>query len=43
MLHVWLIDHPNGPFTTSMMIAPDLFNRLVAKRALERPETVVAD
>ena len=39
MLHVWLIDHPDGPFTTSMMIEPMLLKRLIAKRDRERPET----
>lgn len=42
MLHVWLIDHPEGPFTTSMMIEPKLFQRLVEQRNRERPETRVA-
>ncbi len=42
MLHVWLIDHPEGPFTTSMMLEPRLFHRLVEKRNRERPETRVA-
>lgn len=41
MLHVWLIDHPNGPFTTSMMIAPPLFHNLVQRRNEEKPETRV--
>lgn len=41
MLHVWLIDHPNGPFTTSMMIEPKLFASLVERRLAERPETRV--
>ncbi|MDP6979308.1 MAG: hypothetical protein QF570_12010 [Myxococcota bacterium] len=42
MLHVWLIDHPEGPFTTSMMLEPRLFRRLVEQRNRERPETRVA-
>jgi hypothetical protein len=42
MMHVWLIDHPNGPFTTSMMIAPQLFHDLVRKRDREMPDTIVA-
>lgn len=41
MLHVWLIDHPQGAFTTSMMIEPKLFHSLVEKRDVERPETRV--
>ena len=41
MLHVWLIAHPGGAYTTSMMIAPRLFRELVAKRDVDRPETVV--
>lgn len=41
MIHVWLIDHPNGPFTTSMMIEPRLFASLVEKRNVVRPETKV--
>jgi hypothetical protein len=42
MIHVWLIDHPGGPFTTSMMIEPKLFHSLVAKRNKNRPETMAA-
>jgi hypothetical protein len=32
MLHVWLIDHPEGPFATTMQIHPDALERLVAQR-----------
>jgi hypothetical protein len=42
MMHVWLIDHPEGPFTTSMMIEPRLFASLVEKRNTEHPETRAA-
>ncbi|MDE0911868.1 MAG: hypothetical protein OSB60_15510 [Myxococcota bacterium] len=42
MLHVWLIDHPEGAFTTSMMIEPTLFASLVDQRMKDRPETKVA-
>jgi hypothetical protein len=41
MMHVWLIDQPGGRFTTSMLIEPKLLKELLAKRAKERPETVV--
>jgi hypothetical protein len=41
MLHVWLIDHPGGAYTTSMMIKPSLFKSLVAKRNIDRPETAL--
>jgi len=44
MMHVWLVDHPDGPFATSMMIEPGVFQRLVVQRNAERPETrVVGD
>jgi len=32
MMHVWLIDHPGGPFATSMWLNADLVQALVAKR-----------
>ena len=41
MIHVWLIDHPGGAYTTSMMIEPRLFSSLVKKRNDDRPETRV--
>ncbi len=41
MIHVWLIDHPGGAFTTSMMIEPKLFRSLIAKRNDDRPETKI--
>ena len=41
MIHVWLIDHPGGAYTTSMMIEPRLFSSLVEKRNDDRPETRV--
>ncbi len=40
MLHVWLLDHPEGRFTTSMMIPMPLMTRLLAKRASELPYTL---
>ena len=42
MIHVWLLDHPEGPFTTAMQIDPPLLNRLLKERAATRPETVVS-
>jgi len=36
MLHVWLIDHPQGPFGTSMMLDPKVVQRLVDRRVKER-------
>ncbi len=39
MMHVWLIDHPQGPFTSSMLIDPRDFAKMVEKRDRERPET----
>ena len=32
MLHVWLLDHPEGPFATRMRIRPDVLARLVDER-----------
>lgn len=32
MLHVWLVDHPSGPFATRMRIGPPLLERLVRER-----------
>jgi hypothetical protein len=36
MMHVWLVDHPNGPFATRMYINPALLPRLLARRMRER-------
>jgi hypothetical protein len=36
MLHVWLVDHRDGPFATNMSIEPAEFERLAAKRKEER-------
>jgi hypothetical protein len=36
MMHVWLIDHPSGPFATSMVLPPDIEARLFAKRHAEQ-------
>ena len=36
MLHVWLIDHRDGPFATNMSIEPSEFRKLAAKRRKER-------
>jgi hypothetical protein len=36
MLHTWLIDHPKGPFATSMILPPRVFIEGLEKRALER-------
>ena len=32
MLHVWLVDHPKGPFARRMRISPPLLERLVRER-----------
>ena len=32
MMHVWLLDHPQGPFATAMYLPQDLLERLVAER-----------
>jgi len=32
MMHVWLLDHPDGPFASSMKLDPDLLKQLIAKR-----------
>lgn len=32
MLHVWLIDHPLGPFGTRMHIPPEILREVLAKR-----------
>ena len=32
MLHVWLIEHPEGPFSTRMRIRPKLLTRLLEER-----------
>jgi hypothetical protein len=36
MLHTWLIDHPKGPFATSMILGPKVFENGLAKRMRER-------
>jgi hypothetical protein len=36
MLHVWLIDRPRGPFSTSMMLPPAEVTPALAKRERER-------
>jgi hypothetical protein len=36
MLHVWLIDHPKGPFATSMILPPDVVVSGLEKRQRER-------
>jgi hypothetical protein len=36
MLHVWLIDRPEGPFATQMDVAPERLPELLAKRMQER-------
>ncbi|HUD71047.1 MAG TPA: hypothetical protein VMQ62_03715 [Dongiaceae bacterium] len=33
MLHVWLLDHPQGPFATGMYLSDALIDRLVRERA----------
>ncbi len=32
MLHIWLVDHPRGPFSTSMFLEPELMRELLKKR-----------
>lgn len=32
MIHVWLVDHPLGPFSTSMYLEPRLMQRLLEER-----------
>ena len=32
MLHIWLVDHPRGPFSTSMYLEPKLMMKLLEKR-----------
>ena len=36
MIHVWLIDHPRGPFSSGMTLPPDVLRRGLAKRRAER-------
>ncbi len=36
MMHVWLIDHPQGPFATAMTISPDVVAKKVSVRKQER-------
>ena len=36
MIHTWLIDHPQGPFATSMMLPPEVVLPGLAKRLEER-------
>jgi hypothetical protein len=36
MMHVWLVDHPDGPFATRMYINPALLPKLLARRMQER-------
>jgi len=38
MLHVWLLDHPEGPFSTTMWLDPLLVQELVEERESERFE-----
>ena len=32
MLHVWLLNHPEGPFATGMYLSPELLERLLIER-----------
>jgi len=34
-VHVWLIDHPRGPFSTGMTLPPDVLRKGIAKRREE--------
>ena len=36
MMHVWLVDHPDGPFTSNMAMDRDLLASLVERRRQER-------
>lgn len=33
MIHVWLLDHPQGPFATGMYLSDALLEKLIAERA----------
>jgi hypothetical protein len=32
MMHVWLLNHPQGPFATGMYLSPELLDRLLRER-----------
>jgi len=32
MMHVWLVNHPQGPFATGMYLSPELLERLLRER-----------
>lgn len=36
MMHIWLVDHPSGPFGTEMRIDPNLLGKLLEKRRAQR-------
>jgi hypothetical protein len=36
MIHTWLIDHPKGPFATSMILPPKVVVASLEKRMRER-------
>jgi hypothetical protein len=36
MIHVWLIDHPRGPFSSGMTLPRDALERGLAKRMAEQ-------
>jgi hypothetical protein len=36
MIHTWLLDHPKGPFATSMILPPDTLVAGLEKRMRER-------
>ena len=36
MMHVWLLDHPQGPFATKMRLEPDLLEILLQRRSEDR-------
>ena len=31
MMHVWLLDHPDGPFATSMWLQPEQLKALIVR------------
>lgn len=37
MLHVWLLDHPQGHFSTGMYLSDALLEKLIAERAAKAP------
>lgn len=38
MLHIWLIERPEGPFFTGMFIEPETLDGMLEARRLKRGE-----